>query len=123
MFEGLLNFDGLATVDVALAAVFMAGVVRLRMLSRVSSDPTKAFAQLERSITKAYPSLPVGYTFREVLEKLRPEEVRIEWSRVYQALEGYERSRYGGEESRKADNGEVIRLARVLNGRRKWWEI
>ena len=123
MFEGLLNFEGLATIDVALAAFFIAGMVRMRMLSRISSDPTKAFAQLERSIAGAFPGLPVGYTFREVLEKLRHQEVRIDWSRVYEALEGYERSRYGGERNRQSDNGEVIKLARVLNGRRKWWKI
>jgi hypothetical protein len=62
VFEGLLNFEGLATVDVTLAALFLAGIIRLTMLGRISSDPSKAFAHLERSIIKAYPSLPVGYT-------------------------------------------------------------
>lgn len=121
MLEGLLNFDALATIDVVLAGLFLAGIIRLRILSRISSDPTKAFAQLEQSIGKAYPELPIGYTFREVLERVKHEEVKLDWPRLYGALEGYERSRYGGEKGGQDDNREVLRLARTLNRRKKWW--
>jgi hypothetical protein len=58
-----------------------------------------------------------------VFEKLKLEDGKIDWDRVYKALEGYERSRYGGKATRLEDNGEVLRLSRILNGRRKWWTI
>ena len=118
-----MNLDIIAAMDALLLAAFVVGALVLRRMSLRSGDPARAFAELESSIGKAYPSLPVGYTFREALEKMKSEGFAVNWDRVYGALEGYERSRFGGEAVGGEINSEVLRLARAVARRRRWWKV
>lgn len=121
MPETLSVFNVLTAVDVALFTLFLAGFVRARHLRSLSSDPSKAFMTFESSIERVYPGLPVGHTLREALEMVKSEGVEVNWDLVFASLTGYEARRFGGVESGQQKNAEVLKLARKVNGRRKWW--
>jgi hypothetical protein len=111
-------------LNVAIYGSALGGYLRARQIAFRPKDPAKAFGLLERSLKKAFPDLPVGFTWREALERLEETGLRVEWSEVTKALRQYEGWRYGAMVKPEEVNPEVVRLAKELSRMgRKWPRI
>jgi len=112
-----LTLVSLATLDVAIYCAGLAGLILRRQVEFRPRDSEKAFAQLERSLSRAFPELPSGYTWREALLKVEALGLDVNWTEVVKALRQYEDWRYGAMVKPEEINPEVVRLARELSRR------
>ena len=97
----------------------LGGYIRARQLAFRTRDPAKSFGLLERSLQKAFPDLPQGFTWREALERLESTDLQVDWSEVARALSQYEGWRYGEMVKPGEVEPEVVRLAKELSRRGK----
>src|SRR3989454_12447205 len=96
--EDLLALNLLVPVDILIYLSLILGVfeARRRAATPRVEDPVLAFALLEKSLLKAFPDLPAGFTLREALSLAERLRLKVDWGRVQLALERYEAFRYGG---------------------------
>ena len=83
---------------------------------RIPANPTveQAFKILEASLKSTFPDLPEGYTWREVMVKLRALNLDIDWWEVENTFKKYEDYRYGGIEYKNANAKAIMKLALSL---------
>src|SRR2546428_2871670 len=96
--EDLLALNLLIPLNIIVYLSLILGVFEMRRRAakpRVE-DPLLAFALLEKSLQKAFPDLPAGFTLREALSFAERLRLKVDWGRVQLALERYEAFRYGG---------------------------
>src|SRR2546426_3523683 len=88
----------LIPLDILIYLSLILGVFKARSREATPrvEDPVLAFALLEKSLQKAFPDLPEGFTLREALSLAERLRLKVDWGRVQLALERYEAFRYGG---------------------------
>ena len=123
LLDQSLSLAALASADIGIYLVLMAGVLRARKTLSLTSDPSEAFLLLQKSIRKAFADAPAGFTIREGLARSRLLAPRLDWSRIDEALVRYEGWRYGGEAKNVRGNAEVLKLARSLSRSREKWQV
>ena len=114
--EDLLALNLLIPLDILVYLSLILGVFEMRRRAakpRVE-DPLLSFALLEKSLQKAFPHLPAGFTLREALSFAERLRLKVDWGRVQLALERYEAFRYGGATLPEQVHEEVLRLAAIL---------
>jgi hypothetical protein len=74
----------------------------------------QAFRILEASLKESFPELPEGYTWKEIITKLRSTRMNIDWWEVEDTLKKYEAHRYGGFDFKNPDPHSVLRIAQQL---------
>lgn len=113
---------------ILIAAVIVESIVAaLSAFKRGSKLPEnvslqQAFDILESSVSSSYPNLPAGYTWKEVISKIRldyGEQEGIDWVDVEDRLKSYESIRYGGLRFETTNTGSILKLARLLR-KREW---
>ena len=103
----------LANVAVYLLAIIGVIRARLRMEARVRSIE-EAFAVLERALKASYPDLPEGFTWNEVVTRLKSTKQELDWWEIEYTLRKYEAYRYGGIAYSDVNVMAVLRLAMSL---------
>ena len=93
-------------------------LLRRREAGPKADDLSGAFKVLEGVVKEKAPTIPEGFTWREVVREAQTMGLDVDWRRVGLALDEYEARRYGGAGRANADYGEVLVLARRLRGRR-----
>ena len=102
------------------AAVYVVLAIGLsRRLDKFPRDATleEAFKILEEELKKRYPDLPEGYTWNEVLIKLKRSSTKTkhsDWANIENTLKQYEAFRYGGVDYKEVDPRSIVRLAKQL---------
>jgi hypothetical protein len=93
----------------------VAGFLRSRK-DRIPSNPTveDAFRVLERSLNRAFPDLPVGYTWGEVMAKVKSLHLELDWFEIENTFRKYQDFRYGGIAYKNANVDAILRLAASL---------
>jgi hypothetical protein len=91
------------------------GVARSRK-GRVPKNPSveDAFRVLELSLFRAFPDLPPGFTWNEVMEKIRALNLDLDWFEIENTFQKYVDFRYGGIKYRNANVDAILRLAARL---------
>jgi hypothetical protein len=115
LLNEILSFNALISIDVAIYAAALAGYVRMRQVAFRPPNPEKAFSLLEKSLEKAFPGLPEGFTWREAMKKVETLDLDIDLAEVGKALRQYEAWRYGESVKPEEVNAEVVRLAKRLS--------
>ncbi len=112
----LLALNLLIPLDILIYLSLILGVFKARRGAATPrvEDPVLAFALLEKSLQKAFPDLPAGFTLREALSLAERLRLKVDWGRVQLALERYEAFRYGGATLPEKVQDEVLRLAAIL---------
>jgi len=112
----LLALNLLIPLDILIYLSLILGVFKARRGAATPrvEDPVLAFALLEKSLQKAFPDLPEGFTLREALSLAERLRLKVDWGRVQLALERYEAFRYGGATLPEQVHEEVLRLAAIL---------
>lgn len=113
-----------ALIVVIVVECIFAGLSLLRREPELPTDVSleQAFDELELSIKQSYPTLPEGYTWKEVLLKLKRDygkQSTIDWPEIEDTLKRYESFRYGGIKFESGDTRPILRVARMLR-RREW---
>jgi hypothetical protein len=105
----------LAGCNIILYALLVVGMIRTRS-ARVPPNPTMEYAlgMLERSLRNTFPDMPEGYTWREVINRLKASRKDLNWNEIEEALTAYEESRYGSIKNEKANAWPIIRLTLSL---------
>ncbi len=95
--------------------VFLA-VIRARRARRTRvKDISEAFAILEKSLHNAFPDLPEGFTWKEVVSRLKSLGItKLDWWEIENTLKKYEAFRYGGIEYSNINVQSILRLANSL---------
>src|SRR5438445_12244113 len=106
----------LIPLDILIYLSLILGVFKARSREATPrvEDPVLAFALLEKSLQKAFPDLPEGFTLREALSFAERLRLKVDWGRVQLALERYEAFRYGGAPLPEQAQDQVLRLAAIL---------
>jgi len=115
--DDLLALNLLIPLDILIYLSLILGVFKARRIRAAMpriKDPVLAFALLEKSLQKAFPDLPAGFTLREALSLAERLRLKVDWGRVQLALERYEAFRYGGATLPEKVQEEVLRLAAML---------
>ncbi len=105
---------GLLFANAALYALLILGMFKRRGSGLEVSNVAEAFLLLEAALKKKFPDIPVGFTWREAMGRIRGMNPQLDWESLESVLKGYEAYRYGGFELSYANPGEVLRLASVL---------
>ena len=110
----------LGLLDALLVAAALVGVaIGRRIGASAARDLPSAFALLDTSIQKHYPSFAPGYTWSEAFEWLRGRGVQADWSKLQRCLSEYEAYRYGAIPlSDRGCHRDIAVLAMKLEGRR-----
>src|SRR2546426_11031583 len=112
----------LIPLDILIYLSLILGVFKARSREATPrvEDPVLAFALLEKSLQKAFPDLPEGFTLREALSLAERLRLKVDWGRVQLALERYEAFRYGGGDPPEEGQGGGGRVAGIppTGGRR-----
>jgi hypothetical protein len=69
---------------------------------------------LERSLMRAFPDLPVGYTWGEVMAKVKSLHLELDWFEIENTFRKYQDFRYGGIAYKNANVDAILRLAAGL---------
>jgi hypothetical protein len=97
----------------ALAGLLLLGYARRRL--RV--DAFTAIRLLEELVARRYPELSRGFTWREVLTRLRGELPEGDWRLLAEQLGRYEALKYGGEAGASLDAEALVGLLLRLRWR------
>src|SRR5437879_10187997 len=106
----------LIPLDILIYLSLILGVFKARSREATPrvEDPVLAFALLEKSLQKAFPDLPEGFTLREALSLAERLRLKVDWGRVQLALERYEAFRYGGATLPEEVQDEVLRMEAIV---------
>lgn len=58
----------------------------------------QALAILEKSLRRTFPDLPEGFTWQEVVIRLKAKHLKANWDEIENILRRYEEYRFGGKE-------------------------
>jgi len=110
----------LGLLDALLVTAALVGLVVGRRIGvSGAADLPSAFALLDTSIQKHYPSFAPGYTWGEAFEWLRGKGVQADWAKLQKCLSEYEAYRYGAKPLSDRDcRRDIAVLAMKLEGRR-----
>ena len=102
-------------LNIAVYIVLAIGIIRNRR-NRLPKNPTveDAFKYLEISLNRAFPNLPAGYTWNEVINKLKSLNLELDWFEIESTFKKYEDYRYGGIQYKNANVDAILRLASSL---------
>jgi hypothetical protein len=99
---------------IVFSALALGLAVRMRRKSRGPEEVGAIYRRLGFTLTKKFPDLPPGFTWREGLERARPTSPGIDWALLENELGSYEAFRYGGGSEPTVLKGETLKLLRVL---------
>jgi hypothetical protein len=102
-------------LNIAVYVVLAIGIIRNRR-NRLPKNPTveDAFKYLEISLNRAFPNLPAGFTWNEVINKLKALNLELDWFEIESTFKKYEDYRYGGIQYKNANVDAILRLASSL---------
>ena len=102
-------------LNIAVYVVLAIGIVRNRK-SDFPKNPTveDAFKYLEISLNRSFPDLPPGFTWNEVISKLKRVDLELDWFEIENTFKKYEDYRYGGIQYKNANVEAIMRLASNL---------
>ncbi|MDA4111604.1 MAG: hypothetical protein OK439_03635 [Thaumarchaeota archaeon] len=111
-FDTQTVFYLLLVANVAIYLGLLLGIIRGRRF-RLPSNPTveEAFKILEKSLTRTFPDLPAGYTWKEVVNRLKASNLDLDWYEIEDTVRKYEEFRYGGIDYKNANVDAILRLA------------
>ncbi len=106
----------LVFVNIVVYAIFFVGLKKNWKHPILQSTTIReAFQVLERSVRKAFPDLPQGFTWGEAISKAKSLELKkMDWLEFERELRKYEAHRYGGEEVSRFSVREILKLAALL---------
>jgi len=108
-------FYSLVLANIVVYLLAVAGVVRAMLRKTVHVGSVEdAFAVLEKALRASYPDLPEGFTWNEVLTRLKSSKQDLSWREIDQTLRKYEAYRYGGVACPDINVSAVLRLAQSL---------
>ena len=92
------------------------GIVKSRQ-NALPKNPTveDAFRILESSLYRSFPDLPPGFTWNEVMSKVKSLNLDLDWFEIESTFRKYEDFRYGGIEYRNANVDAILNLAAKLH--------
>jgi len=95
--------------------MLLVGIVKGRQ-NALPKNPTveDAFRILESSIYKSFPDLPAGFTWSEVMHRVKSLSLNLDWFEIESTFRKYEDFRYGGIEYRNANVNAILQLAAEL---------
>lgn len=105
---------GLLFANAVLYAFLILGIFKRRGSGLEVSGVAEAFLLLEAALKKKFPDMPVGFTWREAMGRIKGVNPQLDWKSLESVLKRYEAYRYGGFELSYTDPGEVLRLASVI---------
>lgn len=93
-----------------------AGIVRGRS-GRLPRNPSveDAFRVLELSLNRTFPDLPPGFTWNEVMNKVKSLNLNLDWYEIESTFKKYEDYRYGGIQYKNANVDAILKLAAELH--------
>jgi hypothetical protein len=107
--------ESLVGVNAAIYLMLFYQLVHGRLATnRHAGNLSEAFEVLGEEVKKWMPSLPPGYTWREVVAEVKRRGLKIDWASFGRSMDAYEALRYGDSESSGNDYREVLTLAREL---------
>jgi hypothetical protein len=101
--------------NIIVYVILALGIAKSRQ-ARLPKNPTvdDAFRILEVSIFRAFPDLPSGFTWNEVMNKVKTLNLDLDWSEIENTFRKYEDYRYGGIEYTNANVDVILRLSSEL---------
>ena len=101
--------------NIAVYAILAVGLLKARS-DRIPKNPSveEAFKLLEVSLYKAFPDLPPGFTWNEVINRIKSLNLELDWFEVENTFKKYEDYRYGGIQYRNANVYVILQLAAKL---------
>lgn len=110
----------LVAFDIVLyaALVISYAATRKQPLLRIT-NLREAFGFLEKRLKRAFPDLRDGFTWNEVITRVRPMYDNVDWVEVDKVLQKYESYRYGGVDPGDVQVDSIVRLAMTLPRRGK----
>jgi hypothetical protein len=112
-----MNLD-LVVLNVAAYGSLAAGLMQTRrQRSSGEAEISGAFPLLARSLRKALPELPAGFTWRQGISAAKGLELKLRWDEIDKAVAEYEAYRYGGRPAPEPSQPEVMRLVEALKRR------
>ncbi len=111
----LLFLYVLIVLNIGVYVMLAIGIIRNRKDSP-PKNPTveEAFRYLEISLNRAFPDLPAGFTWNEVISKLKMLNLQLDWLDIESTFKKYEDFRYGGIQYKNANVDAILRLASSL---------
>ena len=93
-----------------------AGLMRGRR-GRLPKNPSveDAFHVLELSLNRAFSDLPPGFTWNEVMNKMKSMNLNLDWYEIESTFKKYEDYRYGGIQYKNANVDAILKLAAELH--------
>jgi hypothetical protein len=91
--------DLLIGVNIAIYVAAGVGVIWERK-HRIPDVHTldQALAILEKSLRRTFPDLPEGFTWQEVVTRLKAKHLKANWDEIENIMRRYEEYRFGGKE-------------------------
>ena len=104
-----------AGLNIAVYAMLVIGIMRNRKTT-LPKNPTveDAFRFLEIALDSAFPNLPAGFTWNEIISKLKFLSLDLDWYEIEMTVKKYEDYRYGGIQYKNANVEAILRLAYSL---------
>jgi len=101
--------------------VLAIGIVRGRK-GRLPKNPTveDAFKVLEAALLRTFPDMPPGFTWNEVMSKVKSLNLDLDWYEIENTFKKYEDYRYGGIQYKNANVDAILRLASGLHKGEKY---
>ena len=95
--------------------ILAAGIIKGRR-NRLPKNPSveDAFRVLEASLSRCFPDLPPGFTWNEVMGKVKALHLQLDWYEIETTFKKYEDFRYGGIQYKNANVSAILRLASEL---------
>jgi len=105
----------LVGLNIAVYVVLAIGIIRNRK-GMLPKNPTveDAFKYLETSLNRAFPDLPPGFTWNEVINRLKSLNLDLDWFNIESTFKKYEDYRYGGIQYKNANVDVILQLASSL---------
>ena len=96
------------------AALIVGYVVRRKQRILQITNLNEAFELLEKRLKRAFPDLRDGFTWNEVMGRVKPLYRKVGWVEVDQVLKKYQAFRYGGDDPGDVRVDSIVKLAMTL---------
>lgn len=112
MLSSATMFYLLIATNISVYVLAIVGIVRARLkaVTKVKSIE-EAFGVLEKALKESYPDLPEGFTWNEVVTRLKSTNQDLDWWEIERTLRKYEAYRYGGIVYSDVNAEAVLKLA------------